>query len=71
VQVAITAVTDALFVALERRRGPVGLSQIGWIGAITGKGLAVLLPGEASPTILAPAIPLTLAGIVQVSRRPG
>jgi hypothetical protein len=71
VQVATTAAADALFVALQRRSGQVGLSQIDWIGAITGKGLAVLLPGEMSPTILAPAIPLTLAGIVQVSRRLG
>jgi hypothetical protein len=71
VQVATTAAADALFVALQRRSGQVGLSQIDWIGAITGMGLAMVLPGDASPTNLAPAIPLTLAGIVQVSRRLG
>jgi drug/metabolite transporter (DMT)-like permease len=69
-QAAIIAATYALFFVLQKRSGPVGLSQIGWIGAITGKGLAVALLGERFPPILALAIPLILAGIVLVSRRP-
>ena len=69
-QAAIIAATYALFFVLQKRSGPVGLSQIGWIGAITGKGLAVALLGERFPPILILAIPLILAGIVLVSRRP-
>lgn len=69
-QAAIIAGTHALFFILQKRSGPVGLSQIGWIGAITGKGLAVVLLGESVPPILALAVPLILAGIVLVSRRP-
>ncbi|MCJ2141171.1 DMT family transporter [Methylobacterium sp. E-066] len=70
IQAAIIAATYGLFFVLQKVSGPVGLSQIGWIGAITGKGLAVALLGESFPPILALAIPLILAGIVLVSRRP-
>ncbi|WP_244537322.1 DMT family transporter [Methylobacterium pseudosasicola] len=70
VQAAIIAATYGLFFVLQKVSGPVGLSQIGWIGAITGKGLAVTLLGESFPPVLALAIPLILAGIVLVSRRP-
>jgi len=38
--------------------------------AITGEGLAVALLGESFPPILALAIPLILARVVLVSRRP-
>ncbi|WP_144426215.1 hypothetical protein [Methylobacterium sp. ARG-1] len=69
VQAAGIAATYALLFVLQKRSGPVWLSQIGWIGAITGKGLAVALLNESFSPILALAIPLILAGIVFVSRR--
>lgn len=68
-QIAIIAATYALYFVLQKLSGPVGLSQIGWIGAGTGKLMAVVWLGEAVPSVLPWAFLLILAGIVLVSRR--
>ncbi|WP_257541770.1 MULTISPECIES: DMT family transporter [unclassified Sphingobium] len=68
-QIVIIAVTYILYFVLQRLSGPVGLSQIGWIGAATGQLLAVLWLGETVPSILPLAFLLILTGIVLVSRR--
>lgn len=71
-QMAIIAATYALFFALQKHSGPVGVSQIGWIGAGAGKLLAIAFLGEASPAILPFAFLLILAGVTLVgkARRP-
>lgn len=68
-QISIIAVTYALYFVLQKLSGPVGLSQIGWIGAGIGKLLAVAWLGEAIPSVLPLAFLLILAGIALVSRR--
>ncbi|WP_280142426.1 DMT family transporter [Rhizobium sp. NFR03] len=68
-QMAIIAGTYALYFVLQKLNGPVGLGQIGWIGAATGKLLAVACLGEVIHAILPPAFLLILVGIVLVSRR--
>jgi len=68
-QIIIIAVTYIFFFMLQKLSGPVGLSQIGWIAAGTGKVLAVILLGEAVPAILPPAFLLILTGILLISRR--
>ncbi|CCG41394.1 DMT family transporter [Magnetospirillum molischianum] len=68
-QMTAVAATYALFFVLQKLSGPVGLSQIGWIGACVGKLLAVLVLAEAVPIILVPAFGLIFIGIVFVSRR--
>lgn len=68
-QVSGVAATYALYFVLQKLSGPVGLSQIGWIGAGVGKILAVAVLGETVPMILAPASAMILAGIALVSRR--
>lgn len=70
-QVTCVAATYALYFVLQKLSGPVGLSQIGWIGAGVGKILAVTFLGETVPMILAPASAMILAGIALVSRRAG
>lgn len=69
VQMAIIAATYAFYFVLQKLSGPVRLSQIGWIGAGSGKLMAVAFLGEAIPPILPVAFLLILAGIVLVSRR--
>ncbi|MBK1665221.1 EamA family transporter [Rhodospirillum rubrum] len=68
-QIAVIAATYTLYFVLQKLSGPVGLSQIGWIGAATGKLLAVACLGEAVHALLPPAFLLILVGIVLVSRR--
>ncbi|MBG0807881.1 DMT family transporter [Methylosinus sp. H3A] len=68
-QMTIIAATYALFFALQKHSGPIGVSQIGWISAGAGKLLAVAFLGEAFPAILPFAFLFILAGVVLVSRR--
>lgn len=68
-QITIIAITYTLFFVLQKLSGPVGVSQIGWIGAGAGKLLAVAFLGEAIPAILPFAFLFIFAGVVLVSRR--
>lgn len=68
-QIVIIALTYILYFALQKLSGPVGLSQIGWVGAAAGQILAVAWLGEAVPSALPYAFVLILAGVVLVSRR--
>lgn len=68
-QIVIIAVTYILYFVLQKLSGPVGLSQIGWIGAATGQLLAVVWLCESVPSVLPFAFVLILVGIVLVSRR--
>jgi drug/metabolite transporter (DMT)-like permease len=63
------AATYACYFILQKRTGPVGLSQIGWVGASVGKGLAIVFLGETMSPILLPAIAGILSGILFVSHR--
>ncbi|WP_238121359.1 MULTISPECIES: DMT family transporter [unclassified Xanthobacter] len=68
-QTLVVAATYALYFILQKLSGPVGLSQIGWIAAGTGKTLAVAFLGETVPLLLPPAFVLILAGIIVLARR--
>ncbi len=56
-----------LYFVLQKRAGPVYLSQIGSVGAVAGVCVAVLILEEALPSALLPAGILILIGIVMVS----
>lgn len=68
-QTAIFAVMYALYFVLQRLAGPVYLSQIGSVGAVSGAAIAVILLGEAPPEGLLAAAALIVVGIVLVNRR--
>lgn len=68
-QTLVVGATYALYFILQKLSGPVGLSQIGWIAAGTGKTLAVAFLGESVPLLLPPAFALILAGILVLARR--
>lgn len=69
IQSAILAITYAVFFYLQKLGGPVALSQIGWVAAIVGSTIAVLVLGEVPPAGLGIAMVLIVLGIVLVSRR--
>lgn len=68
-QSAIFAVMYALYFVLQRLAGPVYLSQIGSVGAVSGAAIAVILLGEAPPEGLLVAAALIVVGVVLVNRR--
>ncbi|WP_027135540.1 DMT family transporter [Geminicoccus roseus] len=68
-QIAVFALTYALYFVLQKIAGPVYFSQIGSVGAILGAGVAVLGLGEPAGWPLLAAGGLILAGVVLVNRK--
>jgi drug/metabolite transporter (DMT)-like permease len=68
-QAAIFAVMYTLYFVLQRLAGPVYLSQIGSVGAVSGAAIAILALGEAPPEGLPAAAVLIVAGVALVNRR--
>lgn len=69
-QVLLLAIYYNCHFVLQRIGGPVVLSQISWVGALVGKGAAVVWLGERAPPGLIPAFLLVLLGVILVSKRP-
>ncbi|WP_197435232.1 DMT family transporter [Nitratireductor arenosus] len=70
-QIATFSAMYLLYFMLQKVAGPVYLSQIGSVGAISGAAVAILVLGEAVPLGLVPAALLIGAGIFLLSKRSG
>ncbi len=68
-QAVVSTVMYSLYFVVQKRAGPVYLSQLGSISAITGAAIAILVFGEAVPTNLALAAVLIVIGILLFSVR--
>jgi len=69
-QMVTFATTYALYFVLQKIAGPVYMSQIGSIGAVSGAAIAVFALGERANVLLVLAAVVVLAGVVLVSRKP-
>lgn len=70
IQMVTFATTYALYFVLQKIAGPVYMSQIGSIGAVSGAAIAVFFLGEQANLLLVLAAVVVLAGVVLVSRKP-
>jgi drug/metabolite transporter (DMT)-like permease len=68
-QVAIFTLTYALYFVLQKLAGPVYLSQIGSVAAVTGATIAVIALGEPAGIALLASAALILVGVVLVNWR--
>jgi drug/metabolite transporter (DMT)-like permease len=68
-QAVVSTAMYSLYFVVQKLSGPVYLSQLGSIAAITGAAIAILVFGEAVPQGLAPAAVLIVIGVVLFSVR--
>lgn len=69
-QAGATGVAYILLLALQRAGGPVYLSQVGYVVALTGILLGIALYGETLESSIWLAVGLLFAGVALVNRRP-
>jgi drug/metabolite transporter (DMT)-like permease len=69
VQIAVFTLTYALYFVLQKIAGPVYLSQIGSVAAVSGAAIAVVALGEPAGISLLASAMLILIGVVLVNRR--
>ncbi len=62
IEVAVFAVLYLLYFVLQKLAGPVYLSQIGTVAALSGTSFAVFVLGESAPANLALAAGLVIIG---------
>ncbi|PSM20257.1 DMT family transporter [Nitratireductor sp. StC3] len=70
-QIATFSAMYLLYFVLQKVAGPVYLSQIGSVGAISGAAVAILVLDESVPQCLLPAALLIGVGIFLLSKRSG